>query len=95
MAGFTVQFTEDDEKEFAMSGSFRVKYSGTFGGGTIGIQERMSDGSWVDVSDTEKTAEDGFIIDNFKGNQYKAVLTGSTSPALDFTVKGTVQRVAQ
>jgi hypothetical protein len=78
---------------FAVDGSFRVKYTGTFGGGTVKLQERMADGSYADVLDTEKTAEDGFIVDNFKGNQYQIVLTGSASPALSVSVKGNLQRV--
>jgi len=90
---FSQDIAADGETLFAIDGSFRVKFSGDFGGGTLKLQEKMANNSYVDIEDTSKTAEAGFIVDNFGGNEYKAVLTGATAPAIVLSVKGTLQKV--
>lgn len=92
---FTTTLTADvadDSASFAMTGSFRVNVSGTFGGGAVSIQEQFADGSWLEIADTAKTADADFIVDNFDNNKYRFVLSGSTAPDLNCSVKGVVSK---
>tara|TARA_R110000850_G_C9996087_1_gene467962 strand:+ start:14006 stop:14290 length:285 start_codon:yes stop_codon:yes gene_type:complete len=80
--------------EFIASGNFRVHLSGTFGGGTITLQQRMNSG-FEDLQDTPQTAISDYILESLDVNAgvYRFNVTGSTTPSLNATVFGSVKTI--
>lgn len=70
--------------EFSLSGTMRVNVSGTFGSGTLTLQQEVpaQSGNWVDIENSDKTALADYIFDGVGVGRYRFNLSGSTSPSL-------------
>jgi hypothetical protein len=78
-------------KEFTATNSFSVVLDGTFGGGTVTLQERLDDGTFHDVTLSPKAAPDDYIADNFGVNIYRFNASGTTSPDITIALKGNIR----
>ena len=87
MARFTL--TADGQTEvFDGYTSFRVHAEGTFGGGTLTIEEDIrNDGNFVTIDDSAKQEDADFIMDGLTRGKYRFDLSGATTPSIEITVK--------
>lgn len=90
MKGLQQTLTADGKSdEFTANGSFRVSATGTFGGGSLTLEEDLrGDDSWTTVDRTADTADVGYIVDGLVVSRYRFDLTGATSPSITITTKG-------
>jgi hypothetical protein len=89
----TETLTADGETaEFIAAKDFRIHVTGTFGSGTLIVQEKIN-GVFEPVTGTEKTAaySQGFNSLGV-GGVYRFSLSGSSTPDIDITVIGPVTR---
>lgn len=77
-------FSADGEFEFTPNTpSMRIKSQGTWGSGTLKIQEDIN-GTWEDLPSASWIADAMSSLDVATGRNHKAVLSGATSPSLVF-----------
>lgn len=78
--------------EFTSPGDFRIHQSGTYGSGTVTVQQEIN-GTFVDIVGTLKTSDSDDIFDSGEnvGGIYRFDLSGSTTPAIVITVLGDVE----
>jgi hypothetical protein len=89
---FTANLTADGQTgEFTASGSFRVHLAGTFGGGTVTLEQRINN-TFETLVGTAQTADSDFILDSLKdGGIYRFDVAGSTTPAIVINVLGSAE----
>ncbi len=89
---FTAALAADGQTgEFTAAGSFRVHLSGTFGSGTVTLQQKINN-TFADLVGTAQTADSDFILDSLEdGGIYRFDLAGSTTPTIALNVLGDVQ----
>lgn len=76
---------------FRAPGSFRIHLIGTFGGGTLTLQQKI-DNTFEDLQNTDATADSDFIVDSLDdGGIYRFDLSGATAPSIRITVFGAVE----
>lgn len=87
--------TADGQSEpFTATGDFKIHIKGTFGGGTIIIEEKIG-AAFEPIIGTEKTADSDDVFDAAGiGGIYRFDLSGSTTPSVTITVNGGVSREA-
>jgi hypothetical protein len=68
--------------------------SGDFGGGTVVLQRKASDGAWRDISLTSLTEAGDKLVDfpPRAENTLRASLSGSSSPDLDVIIQSSSYR---
>lgn len=86
---FTAALAADGQTgEFTAGVSFRIHLAGTFGGGTVTLQQSIN-GTFEDLIGTEQTADSDFIFDSEdNGGIYRFDLAGSTTPTIAINVFG-------
>jgi hypothetical protein len=72
--------------EFTCGGPFALVLSDDLGGGTVVIEIKIPDGTFIPFPSTEKTDLTGSVIDIPGSNRYRATLSGSTAPSLDIYI---------
>lgn len=55
---------------------------GTFGDGTLIVEQRHSDGTWRTIVGTSFTANTSKVIDVASGSALRATLSGATTPSI-------------
>ena len=60
----------------------QVSAIGTFGGGTLVIEQLHSDGTWRSIADASYTANASKVVDVASGSSLRATLSGSTTPSI-------------
>ena len=69
----------------------RIHGAGTFGGGTVALQEKQIDGTWEDIVDGSFTAAyDSFAEIGVEQATLRFNLTGSTAPSITVSAKGEI-----
>ncbi len=89
---FTASLSADGQTgEFTATGNFRVHLIGTFGSGTVTLQQKINN-TFEDIQDSAQTADADYIFDSpEEGGIYRFDLAGSTTPAIVLTAFGNVQ----
>ena len=90
---FSDSLVEDGStSEFTSTGDFRVHLAGSFGTGTVMLQQRIKN-TFEDIQGTEQTASADYIFNSLSqvGGIYRFDLSGSTTPNIHFTVFGDAQ----
>ena len=93
---FSDSFTADADSpnQFQATGSIRVHAEGTFGGGTLTLQEFQPDETWDDVDGSAKQQDGDYIFDVLSLSTFRFSLTGSTTPTISVVVKGAIVKPA-
>jgi len=60
----------------------QVSAIGTFGGGTLAIEQLHGDGTWRSISGASYTANASKVLGVASGTSLRATLTGATSPSI-------------
>lgn len=82
------QLSPDANSRGADSYAFAIH--GTFGGGTVKFQGRdTGDSTWFDITNASWTADVSGILDVVGDWDIRADLSGSTSPSIAITLRGT------
>jgi hypothetical protein len=91
---FSETLTADGQTaELIAFDDFQLRVKGTFGSGTIIIQQEI-DGVFESLAETEITADTDKIFRLIKisnGNVYRFDLSGSTTPSIKITALGDVR----
>ncbi len=90
---FTDSFTADADSanEFVATGTIRVHMVGTFGGGSLVLEEKQPDDTFDALTDTAKTADaDQLVHLGTEVSTLRFSLSGSTTPAISVVVKGAI-----
>jgi len=89
---FTAELAADGQTgEFTATGSFRVHLIGTFGAGTITLQQKINN-TFEDIIGTAQTADADYIFESpDEGGIYRFDLAGSTTPSLVLSALGKVE----
>ena len=77
--------------EFKGVNDVRIHGAGTFGGGTVALQEKQIDGTWADLVDGSFTADyDVRARIGVEQATLRFNLTGSTAPSITVSAKGEI-----
>lgn len=89
---FTAELSADGQTgDFTAPGGFRVHLIGTFGAGTITLQQKINN-TFEDIQGTAQTADADYIFDSpDEGGIYRFDLAGSTTPSIVLTALGSVK----
>jgi hypothetical protein len=93
---FTQTLSADGQTStFLINGDVRVHLNGTFGGGTVTLQQSI-DGTFEDLVGTAQTADSDYIFENLtkNGGVFRFNLTGSTTPTIAITAFGAVREIS-
>jgi len=86
---FRHTFSADgNSPEFTVQDTFRFQAQGTFGSGTVIVQEKQADGTFVALTDVTLSALGGIIVELIEAGVLRFNLSGSTSPDLDVVAYG-------
>ena len=78
-------------KEFHAVNDVRIHGDGTFGGGTIVLQEKQIDGTWQDVVAASYTEEfDDVFACGVEPATLRFNLSGSTAPTINLSARGEI-----
>lgn len=78
-------------EEFKAVNDLRIHGAGTFGGGTVALQEKQVTGSWANIQGAVYTAEfDDVFAVGVEPATLRFNLSGSTSPVLRLSARGEV-----
>lgn len=88
----TFNLTADGNTDaFQAPDTMRVHVSGTFGGGTVTLQEDVkANGVFVDVAGSAKTEAADYVFEGVRVSRYRLSLSGATAPDIDIVVKGDI-----
>jgi len=98
MSKLTFVLTADGQTdpEFVGVGDVHVHAIGTFGSGTLTLEEKQPDGLFDPVIDSAKQADTDYIHDaanDDEGGVFRFDLSGATAPTVTITVSGKVRTV--
>ena len=78
-------------KEFKAVNDTRIHGDGTFGGGTVVLQEKQIDGTWKDMANASYTEDfDDVAAIGVEQAVLRFNLSGSTSPDINLSARGEV-----
>ena len=80
---------DGDTEEFRLLGDTRIHGSGSFGGGTVALMEKL-DGVFVEVAGSSSTEAFDNILEKVENSVYKFNVAGSTAPVLKLMAIGPV-----
>ena len=89
-------FTEDGSTVYyevgTLSDGVHIGVSGGFGGGSVAIEQRVN-GLPVPIVDAglPLTAPDNALYNLKFGDVFRLTLTGSTTPAIDWSISGSIE----
>ena len=94
-AGYKETLTADGQTEWKKYyGPVVLQITGTFGGGTVQLQQKDVDNDVVSISNGSFTAVTDTIFDfpTFNSNELRVDLSGATSPDLGITIQDSRHR---
>jgi len=75
-------------KAFRVTGEFQIHGNGGFGGGTVQLERRQLDGTFVDVIGATYTSAFDDNITAAKNDVYLLSMSGSTTPSVKIEITG-------
>lgn len=93
---FTQTLSADGQtNEFLANGDVRVHIKGTFGSGTVVLQQKIN-GTFETLVGTAQTADSDYIYENLEKNDgvYRFDLSGATGPTVAISAFGNVRDIS-